>query len=152
MDAWAGSECDGYFARLYERTSDAVNVPFQEVRHGGWEPKKNGCHPNVAFWTAQHKDCKAVRGWLFWPPDQTGRVKFIAHSVVECQGELVDITPIDQNTPREALRFLQHLGTEEKFFNITKNHSQFDYPPWTWEEWRKSQALRGTEGDVDADW
>jgi hypothetical protein len=39
----------------------------------------------------------------------------MAHSVVDENGQLVDITPLDPNTPREGLVFLKHLGTEEDF-------------------------------------
>lgn len=39
----------------------------------------------------------------------------MAHSVVDGNGDLVDITPLDPNTPREGLVFQKHLGTEEDF-------------------------------------
>jgi hypothetical protein len=39
----------------------------------------------------------------------------MAHSVCSEAGKLIDITPIDENTPREGLRFRRHSGTEEEF-------------------------------------
>jgi hypothetical protein len=60
----------------------------------------------------------------------------MAHSVVDENGQLVDITPLDPNTPREGLVFLNHLGTEEDF-SVMKTHcSVVRYPPFTYDEWQ----------------
>ena len=86
-----------------------------------------------------YPEAKAVRGWLFWGPGVDGRYNIMAHSVVDEAGVLVDITPIDENTPREGLRFLRHVGTEEEFNVLKEPFSQFFYPFMSVEEWRESQ-------------
>jgi len=74
-----------YFQQLRERVNSAVRVPFREVQLNGEEPRLNHCHRNV--------DCgsrttpKPVRGWLFWPPNDAGQSKFMAHSRVCSPGE-----------------------------------------------------------------
>jgi hypothetical protein len=60
----------------------------------------------------------------------------------------VDITPIDENTPREGLRFLRHVGTEEEFNVLKLPFSQFFYPFMSVEEWPESQ-LQVQEEEAD---
>jgi hypothetical protein len=96
---------------------------------------------NVDGWIATNPESKAVCGWLFWPPDETGRCTFMAHSVVDESGELVDITPIDPNTSRTGLLFLTHLGTEAMFSTMKISHAQVLYPPLNFSEWRESQSI-----------
>jgi hypothetical protein len=78
----------------------------------------------VACWIENHPETKAVRGWLFWLPNDAGQYNFMAHSVVDENGQLVDITPFDPNTTREGLVFSQtprkgggFLGYENKVLN-----------------------------------
>jgi len=59
----------------------------------------------------------------------------MAHSVVEENGQLFDITPLDRNTPREGLVFLKHHGTEEEFLRMKTTCSNVLYPPFTYDEW-----------------
>ena len=133
------NEYDGYFRHLFQRVKVATKVPFREVRLNGWEPKMNDCHANVDYWIQHHPETKAVRGWLFWELDEVGQCLFMTHSVVEENGSLVDITPIDQNTPCDGLLFLQHVGTEEEFLVMRIPCSQVLYPPIAVDEWRESQ-------------
>ena len=130
---------DSYFRELLERESEATGVPFRKVGYGEFEPKKNDCHNNVDYWVAHHPEVKAVRGWLFSGPGTDGRYNIMAHSVVDAAGVLVDITPIDGNTPREGLRFLRHHGSAEEFNAMKGPFSQFFYPFIKFEEWRESQ-------------
>ena len=58
--------------------------------------------------------------------------------MVDESGHLVDITPIDENTPREGLRFLRHTGSAEEFNTMKVPLSQFFYPSISFEEWRES--------------
>lgn len=139
-----------YFARLAERTTGGLRIQFRQVQHDGWEPKLNDCHENVDYWTARRSDCKAVRGWLFWPPDASGRWRFMAHSVVEERGELVDITPIDSYTRRDDLLFLTHLGSDEEFEAMKIPFSEYLYPPMTMDEWRAGQLVVESEEDAEA--
>lgn len=83
-------------------------------------------------------EVKAVRGWL-WGPGADGRYHIMAHSVADEAGVLVDITPIDENTSREGLRFLRHVETEDEFDVLKVPYSQLYYPSMTVEEWRDSQ-------------
>jgi hypothetical protein len=130
---------DTYFRELLKRERKAVRVPFKAVSHGEFSPKKNDCHNNVDYWVTHHPQATAVRGWLFWGPDTAGRYNMMAHSMLEEAGTLVDITPIDENTPREGLRFLRHPGSEEEFSAMKLPLSQFFYPFISFEEWPESQ-------------
>jgi hypothetical protein len=139
---------DSYFSELLERESDAERVPFRAVRRGDWLPKKNDCHNNADYWAIHYPEIKAVRGWLFWGPGDDDRYNIMAHSVVDEAGVLVDITPIDESTPREGLRFLRHIGTDEEFDLLKGPFSQCFYPFMSFDEWRDSQsAMR--EGETD---
>jgi hypothetical protein len=119
----------------------ATKVSFREIRLSGWEPKMNDCHANVDYWVQHHPETKAARGWLFWEPNEAGQCLFMAHSVLDENGRLVDITPIDQNTPRDGLLFLQHVGSEEEFLVMKVPCSQVLYPPIAFDEWRESQLV-----------
>jgi hypothetical protein len=140
-----GYDYTAYFQQLRERVNSAVAVPFREVQLNGCEIKLNDCHGNVDRWVKNHPEAKAVRGWLFWPSDGVGRYTFMAHSVVDENGQLVDITPLDPNTPREGLVFLKHLGTEEDFSAMKTRCPRVLYPPFTQDEWRDSQLPAAEE-------
>ena len=127
-----------YFKKLADRASQASKVPFRQVALACWEMQKNDCHRNVERWVQAHPESRAVRGWLFWPP-QGGRYDFMAHSVIETNGDLEDITPMDKNTPLESLLFLKHEGEESDFLAMKETCSRVTYPPFTWEEWREAQ-------------
>jgi hypothetical protein len=137
-----------YFRRLYERVNTAAKVPYREVGLEDWQPELNKCHDNVDFWIEHHGNDLAVRGWIFWLPDETGRCTFRAHSIVQENGTLVDITPIDSNTPRDGLLFLRHLGTEEDFEPMKTVCSEVLYPPMTMEELQASHLV-DFEGETE---
>jgi hypothetical protein len=130
---------DSYFRELIGREADSRTVPFRVVSHGAWSPKKNDCHNNVDYWVMNQPEARAVRGWLFWGPGADGRYNIMAHSVVDEAEGLLDITPIDENTPREGLRFLQHVGTAEEFGALKVSFSQVFYPFMSFDEWRETQ-------------
>jgi hypothetical protein len=134
-----GYDYTAYFQQLLERVNSAVTVPFREVQLNGGAPKLNDCHGNVDRYVKNHPGAKAVRGWLFWPPNGAGQYNFMAHSGVDEDGQLVDITPLDRNTPREGLVFLKHLGAEEDFSVMKTPCSRVLYPPFTYDEWHDSQ-------------
>ena len=146
-----GSDFREYFRQLYQRLNEAVNVPFRRVHLDGWKPSPNKCHGNVDHWVKHRPESKAVRGWIFWPPDETGRCRLMAHSVIQEKSELFDITPIDRNTPREALVFLRHLGTEGEFEPMKTACSEVVYPPVTWEEVHDSQSSAETDEATETD-
>jgi len=69
----------------------------------------------------------------------------MAHSVVGMIGELVDITPIEANTPREKLLFLRHLGSNAEFEPMKTACAEVVYPLFTWEEWREMRPSAEVE-------
>ena len=140
-----------YFRCLHARLDEAIKVSFRAVRFANWKPELNKCHDNVDYWIKHHAGAGPVRGWVFWPPDGEGRCTFMAHSIVDERGELVDITPIDRNTPRESLFFLAHPGTEEEFQAMKVVCAEALYPPITWEEWHQSQAAAENNEEIDVD-
>ena len=82
---------------LFERRGEAVVVPYVERMIARWKPEEHQCHWNMDLWVAGEDGAKAVRGWLFFDHKTTsgGRVNsvtFQAHSVLEENGVLVDIT------------------------------------------------------------
>jgi hypothetical protein len=142
-----GHDHTAYFQQLLERVNSALTVQFREVQLNGGETKLNDCHRNVDRWVNNHPEAKAVRGWLFWPPNGAGQCTLMAHSVVDENGQLVDITPLDPNTPRGGLVFLKHTGTEEDFSIMKRSCSQVLYPPFTYDAWHDSQ-LPALEGEM----
>lgn len=116
------SEIERYFQSLQTRLAEARLVSFENVSLADWQPKPSDCHNNVDYWTTRHVGCTRVRGWLTWGEDESGSCHFIAHSVVEQDGALYDITPIDPNTPPP--RFVKHLGETEVFDAMQ--------PAWSW--------------------
>jgi hypothetical protein len=149
-----GNDYGDYFRGLYERANTAVQVPFRDVALDGGEPKLNSCHDNVNCWFKSNPETRAVRGWLFWAqPNEAGQYIFMAHSVVEENGELFDITPIGEKE-REGLVFLRHPGTEEDFSAMKTQCSQVLYPPLTEAEWYASQfpPLEDTMMATCEDW
>jgi hypothetical protein len=129
----------------------AMTVPSRQVHLDDWKPAPNKCHENVNHWIRRNPECTAVRGWIFWPPDETGCCRFMAHSVVEEKDNLIDITPIELDTPREMLVFLRHLGTEEEFEPMKTACAEVVYPPITWEEWHESQTSAETDEEREID-
>jgi hypothetical protein len=114
------SDVETYFGSLYARLPEAKPVGFRDIP--GWKSEQNDCHLNVDSWVRRDSKRSAVRGWLSWGIDpRTERCKFMAHSVIEEDGEMYDITPLDPNTPRAGLVFLRHIGTDEEF-DILKMH------------------------------
>jgi hypothetical protein len=127
-----GNDYSEYFRELHDRASTAVKVPFRAVTLAGWQPKLNDCHGNAKFWVENKPATTVVRGWLFWrQPNEASQYVFMAHSVLDESGQLVDITPLDPNTPRDGLVFLRHLGTEADFQAMKIACSQVFYPPLT---------------------
>lgn len=145
-----GNDYNEYFRGLYHRLSAAFKVPFQEVTFPGWHPKLNDCHANAKFWAANNAATTVVTGWLFWPPDIIGRCTFRAHSVIEENGQLIDITPIDKNTPRDGLLFLRHVGKEDEFEQMKTVCAEVLYPPVTMDEWQGYQLSAGIGEETDA--
>lgn len=75
----------------------------------------------------------------------------MAHSVIEENSRLVDITPIDPNTPREALVFLRHPGTEADFDLMKTDCAGVLYPQPTWEQFQANHNLIEDPEAIDID-
>jgi len=108
-----------YFTSLCARasTGDVKRVDFRPVKHGEWEPKSKVCHANADYWEGVTPSARAVRGWLICGNDGVGGYLFGAHSVVEENGELYDITPHDCPSPgpEPPRLFLRHGGDKGPF-------------------------------------
>jgi hypothetical protein len=100
--------------QLYERSQEAVLIPFRDCSGPDFLPVEQACHSNVDEWCRNHPKDRAVKGWLVyesWLPQ--GFCRFGPHSVVLGQhGELFDLTPT-----RAARRypFLRNHLTDEEF-------------------------------------
>lgn len=119
-------EIQDYFASLQMRLGEAKQVPFKAVSIEDWQPKPSNCHKNVDYWVNSRKNCLRVRGWLTSGGPDHGSCQFIAHSVVEDNGVLYDITPIGSNT--SPLNFLRHVGDANAFDSIQPTWSWTTYP------------------------
>jgi hypothetical protein len=140
-----GYDYAAYFEELHKRVGSAEAVQFRPVPLDGGEPKLNKCHDNVDWWVKGRPDTTAVRGWLFWAqPNEVGQYIFMAHSVVEENGKLFDITPIGEKE-RKGLVFLRHRGTEEDFEPMKKAYAQVFYPPLSMDEWQRD-VIRSRHG------
>jgi hypothetical protein len=108
-----------YFKSLCARvTSDeAERVDFRPVMHGDWKPESTVCHNNADHWERVTPGAKAIRGWLICGTDLAGGYSFGAHSVVEENGALYDITPHDCPSPgpEPSRLFLRHEGDKAVF-------------------------------------
>jgi hypothetical protein len=112
------------FASVFARVSEAVDVPFVKVS-GEWQPKQSCCHANADYWATLHPNVRTVRGWFLNGPNEMGGCLFIAHSVLDKDGNLFDITPPAPNPP---MKFLRHKGSKEAFDAIQPEFSSADYP------------------------
>jgi hypothetical protein len=127
-------EIRSYFVSLCARADnrEAVVVPFVRVRDREWEPKSTFCHPNADHWESLEPDRKAVRGWLICGTDLAGGYTFGAHSVVEENGELYDITPHDcpSASPEPPRLFLRHAGEKRAFDDMLPECNCVSFNPY----------------------
>jgi hypothetical protein len=123
-------EIRSYFVSLCARAdnNEAVVVPFVRVRDRDWEPKSTLCHPNADHWAGLKQGRRAVRGWIVDGSDGMGGHLFKAHSVVEEDGKLFDITPSDRfpddpPKPEPARLFLRHEGEKRAFDDMLPEYN-----------------------------
>lgn len=121
----------------------------RKVSIGDWTPKPNECHANVNALCARDPQLKAIHGWMIVSEDDTGRCLFEAHSVIEDAGELYDITLQDQAVC-DAIRFLPHVGTEDKFWQIERVCRQTIYPFVRLREMENGASDDGIDDDEPA--
>ncbi len=105
---------DELAASLYACRDQARVVPFAARQSLTVKPQPHECHGNVDGWVAEHPECAAVRGWFIYDYALSAVpvVRFQAHSVLEENGRLVDITP---NEARKRPPFLPHPDGNEMF-------------------------------------
>jgi hypothetical protein len=87
----------------------------------------------VYEWIARNPGLKAVRGWLIIGGEVCGLCQYAAHSVIREDGEFYDIT-LDDQRECDAYPFLEHIGTEDEFWEVERNHKQVFWPRTTTEE------------------
>ncbi|HEX4020420.1 MAG TPA: hypothetical protein VHX63_04685 [Acidobacteriaceae bacterium] len=138
---------EDYFASLHSRLHEAEHMQRRKVESEGWKPEPAKCHENVDFWVSLNPNIKAVRGWMVLPMGIDGQCMYDAHSVIEEDGVLYDIT-LREDAAGEYIPFLRHIGTDEEFSKLIANHSQKIYPPITYEEGGEAQPIQ-TEEDTD---
>ena len=120
------------------------------VSHDGWSPEASKCHENVDYWVKLNPHLKAVRGWMIVTEDESGRCIYEAHSVVEADGKLYDIT-LPNQAACVGIRFVRHRGTKDEFFEVLDNNrrSSVTYPPFTNDESLASQEGADQEEPED---
>jgi hypothetical protein len=109
-----------YQAKVCQRLKDAEQVPFRIVSAEGWRPRVACCHQNVDYWVQLSPGAIAVRGWAVFAHFGHA-IGLTAHSIVQgpC-GERFDITPLADERARQALRFVEHLGSDQQFFDMAE--------------------------------
>jgi hypothetical protein len=139
------SEVEGYFASLQSRLHQAEHMTRRKVGFEGWTPEPAKCHENVDFWVSHNPSLKPVRGWILSQGVVAGRCLYEAHSVIEEEGVLYDIT-LREDVACERVPFLRHVGTEEEFSKMRDGRAQILFPPITVDEWLEAQSPPIEEG------
>lgn len=135
---------EDYFASLHSRLHEAEHMQRRRVEFEGWKPEPAKCHENVDFWVSLNPNMKAVHGWMVISRYPDGRCIYNAHSVIEEDGALYDIT-LREDVACEYIPFLRHVGIDEEFMVLKEHHSQFTYPPISYDEWREAQSIQTEE-------
>jgi hypothetical protein len=108
-----------YVNEVCDRYRKAAKVAFDPQKAAANNSKVGDCHNNVDLWVAAHPEDQAVRGWITWYNSVV-----TSHSVVRSRaGKLFDVTPLGDESIRDALRFVPHIGDEAAFAEMkTENH------------------------------
>lgn len=115
-----------YVTAFCQRMHEATRVSFENVSVGDWQPEVGHCHENVTAWVERHPDHVAVRGWVVWHAIYNG-VRMTHHSVAQApDGLLIDIIPLCDETLREGMRFVRHVGDEQTFWEMKAAMNAFD--------------------------
>jgi hypothetical protein len=139
-----------YFAALHARRHGALPIRHRDVSVPGWSPQQNKCHDNVDFWVKLNPHLRPVRGWMVLSEDASGHCLYEAHSIIEDNGELYDISI--PGLLCHGIRFLKHSGSEEDFQAILKlNLNQVPYPQRTVEEFLADSATVAPDEDGEYD-
>ena len=109
-----------YTAQLYERRGEGIKLERVDIKIDDWKPVANECHGNVTEFCLRYDGFIPVRGWLYH--DYFGErdyVLFIAHSAVESNGVLYDITP---SILPPIFPFITANESEEEYANMIQNN------------------------------
>jgi hypothetical protein len=143
-------EVQSYFESLQSRLDHFEFMNRRRVSFADWQPEPAKCHENVDFWVAHNQTLKAVRGWMVTTSVGSDRCVYEAHSVIEDEGALYDITLRD-DVACERIPFLRHLGSEEEFLTMRgEGRAQFLFPPIPFDEWSAAQLPTGSGDDQDS--
>lgn len=142
------SEVESYLTSLQSRLHQAQHMTRRKIGFEGWNPEPAKCHENVDFWVRLNPNIKPVRGWMLSQGVVAGRCLYEAHSVIEEDGVLYDIT-LREDVACELIPFLRHVCTEEEFSKMRYERAQFLFPPITVDEWIEAQSTPIEEGGYE---
>jgi hypothetical protein len=126
-------DLETYFRWIHERRRTAKPLKHRDVRAESFEAPRSKCHANVDRFVSLNANLNPVRGWMFITEDDAGHCRFEAHSVIEDNGELYDITLADQKECDQH-PFIRHLGSDDQFFAVANDHPYLVYPTVTADE------------------
>lgn len=83
-------------------------------------PEHPICHDVAAAWVASGRGGKVVHGWMYHAQSITGGLWFAAHSLVELDGKLRDVTYPRVRHLSTDPRFIGHPGEERDFLALVQ--------------------------------
>lgn len=112
-----------YEKSICQRLHRAELVDFHRVTFAdGTAPKVAHCHDNVNRWVKENPGATAVRGWVT-VADSGLSIGLAPHSVVRTEdGQMFDITPLENEYYRQSMRFIPHEGNDGEFFSMTESN------------------------------
>jgi hypothetical protein len=105
-----------YEKSVCTRLAKAAHITFRKVSFAdGSRPLPSACHQNAEKWVTENPGATVVRGWVTYA-DFGVSIGLTAHSVIrDYDGQLFDITPLENERYRPGMRFVPHFGIEEEF-------------------------------------
>jgi hypothetical protein len=97
----------------------ASHIAYQKVRFAdGTLPPPGACHQNADRFAKENPGARVARGWVTYA-DFGLSTGLTAHSVTQGQdGQLFDITPLENERYRVGMQFVPHTGTEQEFVTM----------------------------------
>jgi hypothetical protein len=108
------SEVESYFSSLQSRLHQAEHMTRRKVGFEGWSPEPAKCHENVDYWISHNPTLRPVRGWMLSQEVVSGRCLYEAHSVIEEDGVLYDIT-LREDVACELIPFCDTSARKKSF-------------------------------------
>ncbi|HTZ81962.1 MAG TPA: hypothetical protein VMB66_02145 [Candidatus Acidoferrales bacterium] len=112
-----------YERSVCDRLANATRIPFRPVSFAdGTAPMVGGCHRNADRWVTENPDCDVVRGWVTYSNFGVS-IGLTAHSVVRDQdGQVFDITPLENERYRAGMQFVPHVGRDQVFLSMKESN------------------------------